>query len=90
LEDEAAKIESSDGSPSDGVLEEDKESTALERFRPIVSPSADLFHPSIAALRTGDLAFQLFILNDPSNAVGSILHEAGVDAFTAVVSPPYF
>ncbi|SMQ48810.1 unnamed protein product [Zymoseptoria tritici ST99CH_3D7] len=58
----------------------------LEQTRPIVTTSADLTNASIAALRTGSLAFRLYILNEPSNDIGDILNDVEIDAISVINS----
>lgn len=65
-----------------GNEQEDEE---YDQLLPIISPSADLSNPSIAAFRRGTLAFQLFVLNDPSNDIGKILQDLHIDALSVVV-----
>lgn len=64
-------------------VEQDLPNNLPEHF--IKSTSIDLFNPLIAPFRDGSLAFQLFVLNDPSHKVGSICNALGTDAITVLV-----
>lgn len=60
-------------------------SSCSAQVNPIASSSADLFNPLVAAYRDGSLACQLYILDDPTNSIGSVLRNMEVDMRDAFV-----
>lgn len=65
--------------------ERESEDEPGKDYRPFITTSIDLSHPSISSFRRGSTAFNLYILNDPSNIIESILEDINLDALFLLV-----